>query len=305
MVKQRILIGATSALVAAFIFSPVTYAADNPQTVNSDMGKLSAKGSQAFQEVELARLAIFNGHTGEATKLVKQAQQSLEVADKDKTQFMKAESDLSPPSSMPPPAAASAASQVAASKTPVSWLPVGADVTVVDDFAHSPVKSKAVASANEHLRKGQPGEAIDTLKVADVNVAYTMALVPMKQTMTDVDKASDLLAQGKYYQADQILKRVVDGVRYDQVDITAVPAASSQKNAQKRCRDERSVNSRPVSRIDRQRYGYRPLPTISSPRRCRLFARLRPWSGEPGRAATRGKYRVRQRALRFLQGSLT
>ena len=131
------------------------------------------------------------------------------------------------------PAAASAASQVTASKTPVSWLPVGADVTVVDDFAHSPVKSKAVASANEHLRKGQPGEAIDTLKVADVNVAYTMALVPMKQTMTDVDKASDLLAQGKYYQADQILKRVVDGVRYDQVDITAVPAASSQKSAQK------------------------------------------------------------------------
>lgn len=80
------------------------------------------------------------------------------------------------------PAAASAASQVTASKTPVSWLPVGADVTVVDDFAHSPVQSKAVASANEHLRKGQPGETIDTLKVADVNVAYTMALVPMKQT---------------------------------------------------------------------------------------------------------------------------
>jgi hypothetical protein len=146
------------------------------------------------------------------------------------SQFMKAESDLCPSTTLSLPASTSSDSQTTISKTPIIWLPVGADMTVIDDFDHSAVKSKAVASTNGHLKEGQTKQAMDTLKVAEVNVIYTMAVVPMKKTLTDIGSASDLLSQGKYYQADEMLKRVIDAVRYDQVSFSAMP---SQTNAQK------------------------------------------------------------------------
>lgn len=196
-------------------------AAQPPANAVTDMGKLSSKGTQAFDDIRLARLAIFSGRPAQATKLVKEAQQSMKVAEKDNTAFLKAESDLKPPPSMN--------SQPGAAKntTPVSWLPVGADVTVTDDFSAKPTQSKAVASANEQLKKGKPEAAVKVLSLADVNVAYTMAVVPLKQTMTDIDTASGLLAADKYYEADQVMKKVQDSVRYDWVDVKALPGQSA------------------------------------------------------------------------------
>jgi len=83
-----------------------------------------------------------------------------------------------------------------------------------------------VASANERLKKGKPDAAIKVLSLADVNVSYTMAVVPLKQTAADVDKAAGLLAADKYYEADQVMKQVQDSVRYDWVDVKALPQQS-------------------------------------------------------------------------------
>jgi hypothetical protein len=54
-----------------------------------------------------------------------------------------------------------------------------------------------------------------------------MELVPLKQTMTDINQAASLLAQNKYYEANQALKQVVDSVRYDWVDLDAIPQPSN------------------------------------------------------------------------------
>ncbi|SAL03282.1 hypothetical protein AWB81_06372 [Caballeronia arationis] len=188
------------------------------------MGRLSGKGNQAFQQIELARIAIFNGHAFEAKKLVKAAQQSLKVAKTDNTAFVKAENDRKASPSVA--AAPNGVSNATRSAHPTTWLPVGADVTITDDLSQSPSKSRAIASANEHLEKGKREAALDALKVAKINVAYTMELVPLKQTMTDVNNAASLLAQNKYYEANQALKQVVDSVRYDWVDLDAIPQAS-------------------------------------------------------------------------------
>lgn len=225
MKKQQIAASAATALIATTFLSAFVQAAESPQTVTSDMGKLSSKGNQAFQQIELARLAIFNGHASEATKLVKEAQQSVKVAQTDDTAFVKAENDLKfPPSAAAAPSGAS--SSATRSAQPTTWLPVGADVTITDSLAQSPSKSKAIASANEHLKKGKREAALGALKVANINVAYTMELVPLKQTMTDVNEAASLLAQNKYYEANQALKQVVDSVRYDWVDLDAIPQPS-------------------------------------------------------------------------------
>lgn len=211
----------TAVLVAAVATCACSVASANTAqsaaTPMSDMGKLSAKGSQAFDEIQQARLAIFRGHPAQATRLVKEAQVSMKAAQADNTAFLKAESDLKTPPSM------TYQSSVAKSTSPVSWLPVGADVTVTDDFAARPSQAKAVASANEQLKSGKPDAAMKVLKLADVNVSYTMAVVPLKQTISDVDKAAGLLSMDKYYEANQTLKQVQDSVRYDWVDLKALP----------------------------------------------------------------------------------
>ncbi|MFM0418812.1 YfdX family protein [Paraburkholderia aromaticivorans] len=197
------------------------FAAQSPANAMTDMGKLSTRGSQAFEEIQQARLAIFSGHPAQATKLIREAQQSMKAAQVDNTAFMKAESDLKTPPSM------TYQSSSAKSTTPVSWLPVGADVTVTDDFAAKPSQAKAVASANEQLKKGKASAAMQVLKLADVNVSYTMAIVPLKQTVADVDKAAGLLSAEKYYEANQTLKQVEDSVRYDWIDLKALPKADN------------------------------------------------------------------------------
>lgn len=197
------------------------FAAQAPVSAANDMGKLSTQGSQAFEEIQQARLAIFSGHPAEATKLIRNAQQSMKAAQVDNTAFMKAEADLKTPPSM------TYQSSSTKNRTPVSWLPVGADVTVTDDFAAKPSQAKAMASANEQLKKGKPGAAMHVLKLADVNVSYTMAVVPLKQTVADVDKAAGLLSAEKYYEANQTLKQVQDSVRYDWVDLKALPQADN------------------------------------------------------------------------------
>jgi hypothetical protein len=191
---------------AACVFSQDNAsAAQTPTNAITDMGKLSSRGSQAFDDIRQARLAIFRGRPAQATKLLNQAQQSMKVAEKDNTAFLKAESDFKSPPSMTPQSSA------AKNTTPVSWLPVGADVTVTDDFAAKPAQSKA---------------AIKVLSLADVNVSYTMAVVPLKQTVADVDKAAGLLAADKYYEADQVMRQVQDSVRYDWIDVKALPQQS-------------------------------------------------------------------------------
>ncbi len=219
MTSRFIAVMAVSSLVAATCFSAEVNAAQPPQVALNDMGKLSNQGSKAFSDIELARLAIFNGHPVEASRLVSEAQRSLKIAQTDDTAFLKAESDMKPPPSQV------YQSSAAKDTKAVSWLPVGADVTVSDDFT-TPAKTTAVTSANAHLKKGQTNAAMKELKLANVGISYTMEVVPLKRTTVDVDKAAGLMKLDKFYQADQVLKQVQDSVRYDWVDVSAVPHSS-------------------------------------------------------------------------------
>lgn len=191
-------------------------------TSASDLGRLSTKGAEAFTDITLARAAIFNGHTAQAQTLVKNAQKDLKIAARDNTAFTEAASRLtSPPgdSASPPK---SASTEIA-----VAWLPVGADITIADNFAPKPDKAAAVASANRKLKSGQPASAMQTLKLADIKIAYTMAVVPMNQTIASVDDAATLIASDRYYQADQKLKSIQDSERYDRIALDATPKVAS------------------------------------------------------------------------------
>ncbi|GAB2572486.1 YfdX family protein [Dyella jejuensis] len=185
-----------------------------------DFQQLSEQGSQAFQDIEIARIAIFNGHPQVAVTLIKRAQLSLIKAESDGTAFDKAEADLkSPPRHANPAPAAHGA--------PVRWLPIGADFSLDQDYSADPAKAAAVAASNVHLKKGERDKAIETLRLANIKLSCTLALVPAGTIAADVDEAATLLAHGKYYEANLSLKHVQDSVRYDWVDLNARPAKNA------------------------------------------------------------------------------
>ena len=189
------------------------------QKADTDFGKLSKDGRHALQEIRLVRLDIFDGHIPAAKTNIAKALASLTASQSDDTVFTKAESDLKAPASMP--------ANSKASTSPVAWIPVDGAMTLDEDYVATPEKAAHVNKANENLAKGDKKAALDELKLADVGVSFVSEVAPLKATMDGVKQASDFLGEGKYYEANQSLKTVEDGMRFD----TDILAASPKANA--------------------------------------------------------------------------
>lgn len=226
------LLGTT--MLAGVASAQQTPAAPAPTTqqkaeVARDFMKLSADGAVAFRALHLARIAIFEADPVAAKKLIADTRAALAKAKVDSTAFMKAEAALKAPKGMN---ASPAAAPATASGPAVAWLPIDGQLTLGEDFVATPAKAAAVAEANKHLEKGQRKEAIEKLKLADVNVMFTMALAPLDRTMADVDMAAKLMDEGKYYEANAAMKKAEDGVRYDSVAAIAVPEKAAAPKTQ-------------------------------------------------------------------------
>lgn len=211
------------------------------KAVDKDVGKLSKDGAQAFRDLQLTRLAIFEANPAQAKDLIGQAQAALAKAKTDDAVFNKAEADLKTGADAAQPKATSAAAKAdtkagsakAGSTEQVAWLPVDAQLTLGDDFVATPEKASAVTDANKSLAKGDQKGALEKLKLAHVDVNFTMALLPLEKTTTDVNQAATLIGQGKYYEANAVLKSAQDGMRFDVIDAITLPQKTAAATADK------------------------------------------------------------------------
>ncbi len=219
------------------------------QKADTDVDRLSMDGIAAYRDVHLARLAIFDAKPDQARMFVSHAQAALDKAKTDETAFTKAEADLKPPAGMGTAATMAGnegaktgdagkdmtkdTGKTAASGEAVKWLPVDAQLVLADDFVvRNKDQQKSVDEANQHLKAGDRKGAMERLKLAGVDVDFTMAVVPLDKTTQEVNQAAQLIQDGKYYEANATLKSVEDGVRFDVVDTTAVPGkAASARTA--------------------------------------------------------------------------
>ena len=112
----------------------------------------------------------------------------------------------------------------------VEWLPVDASITIDEDFTASPQKQAAVADANKSLSSGNRQASIDKLKLSGVNVNVEVLAVPLNDTIAKVQQAANMINDGKYYQASQLIKEVQDSARSDVMDFNGMPAKSSQSS---------------------------------------------------------------------------
>ncbi len=225
-----------------FLTTGVAFAANQPSAdqqkasaqryvLDKDFGKLSADGSQAFQDVTLARLAIFDGRTDDAKTLVDAANTSFGKAAHDESVFTKAEADMKPPqggaANAMPARDGQAGAKTADTKTPVEWLPVNGTVSIDEDYTLNPTKAAAVSDANKSLKSGDSKGALEKLRLANVDVNVTMAVVPLNKTISEVQQAATLINGGKFYEASQALRQAQNGERFDVVSVSDRPKRAS------------------------------------------------------------------------------
>jgi YfdX protein len=192
-------------------------------TAAQDETKLSKDGAEAFRDLQMARMAIYEANPDLAKKSINEASDAMAKAQSDSTAFIKAEADLK---TRPGAKEAKSDTTTKPSATPIAWLPIDGELTLGENFVATPEKAAAVAEANKRLSAGDRKTAIEKLKLANVDVFFTIAVVPLEQTVTEIAKARELIDGGKYYEANAVMKKATDSVRYDTVAAQATPQAT-------------------------------------------------------------------------------
>ncbi len=191
---------------------------------DQDAARLSKDGYAAIRDISQARLAIFNGQPGQAKTFTNEAQTAFEKAQRDDRVFTKAESDLRAPAGKTQPG-----SGTGASTTPIAWIPVDGSLTLSEDYVDTPEKAAGVAKANKQFKEGDRKHAVETLKMVNIDVGFVSEVAPVDKTMAGIKKADQLIGEGKYYEANQALKGVEDGYRFDVTDVDAGPEGAANK----------------------------------------------------------------------------
>jgi hypothetical protein len=174
------------------------------KTAQKEFIKVSEDAMMTMRNVRGARLAIFNGMPDRAQTYVDAAVARVAATQKDADKY--------------------AVTTKAPHENDV-YVPFNANLAVADDFVPNPDKMKHIAKANEHLRKGEKKEAMEVLKLGDVDVSIGAELVPVKLAKEHIDEAAKLVDQGKYYQANLVLKSVEDAVVVETFALDATPKA--------------------------------------------------------------------------------
>ena len=237
MLERKYLVGA---LATMSMFGSVALAAEQtnknaaseiskPSAANmkaeKDFGNLSADGQKAFQDIRLARLSIFDGRTDQAKKFVDEARVAMNKAKSDNTSYMKAETALKPPAGKSQPVMPQGGTDKTptATTTPVAWLPIDGGLTLGEDFVESPAKAAGVAKANEQLKNGDHKQAMETLTLANIEVSFVMEVAPLDKSLSAIGNAAQLIESGKYYEGNQALKGIEDGIRFDVAEANDAP----------------------------------------------------------------------------------
>jgi len=194
-------------------------------TADKDLAKFSADGANAFEAIALTRRAIFDGRTDDAKKFVAVAEAGFNKAKTDNTVYTKAEADLKPPPTKG--AAASAAVPSGATdaqmKARVAWVPIDESISIAEDITGNTAKTAAVGDANKSLQSGDHDAAVKKLKVADIEVAIVLAVMPIDTTIDKVHQAAQLIEGGKYYEGGQELRLAQANERFDMIGDLGAP----------------------------------------------------------------------------------
>ena len=220
--KQLLAAAIAAALSTGMVAAGMTpvLAADNPvkdataakeqavtKTEGKDFIKVSEDALMTMRNVRGARLAIFNGMPDQAQTYADAAVARVAATMKDADKY---------------------AVTTKAPHRDDTYVPFNASLTVAGDIVPSEEEMKHIAKANEHLRKGEKKEAMEVLKLGEVDVAIGAELLPVKLAKQNIDQAAKLVGEGKYYEANLALKSIEDAIIVETFAIDAAPKADGK-----------------------------------------------------------------------------
>ena len=176
-----------------------------------------------------ARLAIFNGEPKVAVEIMGKAKEALDTASKDESMFI---SDMKTLAGNK--AAHGTTTSTATEAT--NWIPIDGQIALADTYVPTPEKKEHIAKANEHFKNGRAKEAVEELRLGEINVTYTRVLMPLTVTKKCLADAMQLATEHKYYEANLSLKAAEDGVILDSVGLADADIRASQRTKLKRAR---------------------------------------------------------------------
>ena len=178
--------------------------------------KVSKDGFLAMRAIRAARIAIFNGEPKEAVEIMGKAKAALDAASKDESLVV---SDLK---TLAGNKAAHGTTTTTATPA-TTWIPIDGQISLADTYVPTPEKKEHIAKANEHLKSGRAKEAIEELRLGEIDVTYSRVMMPLTATKKCLADAMQLAEEHKYYEANLSLKAAEDGVIIDSVGLADTP----------------------------------------------------------------------------------
>ena len=191
------------------------YARSDMNRLAQDLTTVSKDGYSAFRAIHLARLAIFDGDTKTAHEMLDKAKTDLVAATKDVRSFTADDTAFKDGKS----------NKYAANM--MDQIPIDGEIAIADTYVPSAEKATHIAKANEHIKSGHSKEAIEELRLGEVDIVYARMMLPLEATTKRVADAVRFVSEHKYYEANLALKAAEDGVSIESVDLTATPTKSS------------------------------------------------------------------------------
>jgi hypothetical protein len=194
---------ALTPVVAAELQHQAAEKTTEQKKADQDLIKVSDDALLTMRNVGGARLAIFNGSPDKAQVYADAAVTRAAAALKDADKY--------------------ALDIKASKKDGQQYLPFNAGLTVAETLQPTKEKLEHITKANMHLHKGETKQAMETLKVAGIDVALNTELLPIQSAKTHIDDAAKLIGEGKYYEANLALKAVEDSVITEVFNTDAIP----------------------------------------------------------------------------------
>lgn len=196
------LVAATPVLATTAPASVTTGQASHVTTQQiKEADQIAVQGLNALRNIQLSRLALFQGHADKAEALAKNASTLLQDDSVDWDKFVRSDK-----------------------KTNLiddKYVAIDASIGISEDYVATPAKTEAIKRANKKMKAADKKGAIEELRLAGIGVMENVCLMPLHQTRSAVKGALELMAEHKYYEANLALKGAEDGVIMDSSAIYA------------------------------------------------------------------------------------
>ncbi len=200
-----------------------TPSAEDTQT--RDMMKFSHNGHDAIDDIGAARLGLFDGHPKAAIQLMNKAQTAIDAAQREASDFKLPANTTGTHTANGKKINNSEMNQGA------TMVPVDGRMSLGEDYVATPEKQSHIDKANQHLKNGETKQAMDELKLAGVDVNFTLVLMPIDSAKQELQQALSLANQGKYYEANLQLKKIEDSLIITQESLINTPKDGSKNGS--------------------------------------------------------------------------